>query len=127
MYEWYGSVDKARGARFAKHMQGSLDNATYGVPVELVFAFEKLKPDATVVDVGGGRGQNSIRLARNFPEMSFVSQDLYSNADSEDWSHLPANIRDRIKWQAHDFYTPQKVKGADMYLISQILMDHQLE
>ncbi|KAJ6256890.1 Pseudouridine-5'-phosphate glycosidase [Drechslerella dactyloides] len=126
-YQYYDSEDPVRGARFSKGMAGSLDNGTYGMPVELVYSFEKLGKAATIVDVGGGRGQNCIRLANLFPEMSFVLQDLYVNANSESLLHVPVDIRNRIKWQVHDFYDSQPVKGADLYLISQILMDHQFD
>ncbi|KAB8271464.1 S-adenosyl-L-methionine-dependent methyltransferase [Aspergillus minisclerotigenes] len=123
-YEWYNSEDPVRGRRFDKQMAASLDNATYGVQIEEIFSFDKFQ-NATLVDVGGGRGQNSIRLAGRFPGMSFIVQDLYCKNDEERVAQLPANIRDKISWQRHDFTTPQPTKEADVYLLSQILMDHQ--
>ena len=115
-----------RGRRFDKQMAASLDNATYGVQIEEIFSFEKFQ-NATLVDVGGGRGQNSVRLAVKFPGMSFIVQDLYCKNDEERMAQLPVNVRDNIKWQKHDFTTPEPIQGADVYLLSQILMDHQPE
>ncbi|KAF3920318.1 hypothetical protein AA313_de0210296 [Arthrobotrys entomopaga] len=124
-YEYYNLEDPVRGARFDKNMAGSSNNGTYGLPVEMVYSFENIGKKATIVDVGGGQGQNCIKLAKMFPEMKFILEDRYSQADTKILPYLPADIRDRIKWQVHDFTKPQPVKGADLYLISQVLMDHQ--
>ncbi|KAK6352248.1 hypothetical protein TWF730_009079 [Orbilia blumenaviensis] len=125
LYEYYDKEDRDRGLRFGKGMAASTETAIYGdLPVDLISSFEKLKKNATVVDVGGGRGQNSIRLAKQFRDMKFVVQDRYNDSDTAEWSRLPDGLRDRVKWQVHDFCTPQPVEGADVYLVSQVLMDH---
>ncbi|KAE9993411.1 hypothetical protein EG327_005182 [Venturia inaequalis] len=69
---------------------------------------------ATVVDVGGSIGFVCVALAKKFPELSFVVQDL-PNTIADAPASLPVEFKDRIEFQAHDFYTPQPVKDADVY------------
>ncbi|KAH8588090.1 S-adenosyl-L-methionine-dependent methyltransferase [Bisporella sp. PMI_857] len=66
--------------------------------------------DGTVVDIGGSHG------------LRFVVQDLPKTTSSA--PELDANIKDRIKFQAHDFHTQQPVKGADVYFFRWILHNH---
>jgi predicted O-methyltransferase YrrM len=74
----------------------------------------------TVVDVGGSHGFVAIDLAKAFPELKLIVQDL------------PAVIEDakksveeygRVEFMAHDFFTEQPVKGADVYYFRWILHD----
>ncbi|THC87537.1 hypothetical protein EYZ11_013018 [Aspergillus tanneri] len=126
-YEYY-KYDKARGARFSKAMAACHESKTFGV---LVSSLQKLKQNATIVDVGGGRGNNSIRLARHYNDMSFIVQDLYDDVgcfrDSHSMDSPHDDVRGRIRWMTHDFYEQQPVMGADMYLLSHVLMDHQFQ
>ena len=36
---------------------------------------------------------------------------------------LPVNLQDRIRFQTHDFFQPQPVHGADVYLLRHVLHD----
>ncbi|MCJ1264299.1 hypothetical protein MMC22_004170 [Lobaria immixta] len=78
-----------------------------------------------VIDVGGSSGASSIALARSFPDLTFVVQDLRENVDSgrATAAQLPANIASRISFQEHDFFKPQPVHGAEVYLLRMILHD----
>ena len=67
-----------------------------------------------VVDVGGGKGPVSIALARAFPNLSIVVQDLEETV-SDGRRRLPEDVQDRITFMAHDFFTPQPIKDADVY------------
>ncbi|GAP82801.1 putative S-adenosyl-L-methionine-dependent methyltransferase [Rosellinia necatrix] len=70
--------------------------------------------DGTVVDVGGSQGFASFAIARQFPRVSCVVQDLepvISAAEKE----IPADLADRVKFMTHDFFTEQSVVGADVY------------
>ncbi|PPJ57913.1 hypothetical protein CBER1_09859 [Cercospora berteroae] len=78
---------------------------------------------ATVV--GGGGGDASISLAKEFSVLDFVVQDLPTaiatarkRADS-----LPTHISQRIKFQEHNFFDVQPAKGARVYLLRMILHD----
>jgi hypothetical protein len=75
----------------------------------------------TVVDVGGAQGHVSIELARAYPSLKLVVQDLPAVvAGVED--KLPTDVKDRIKFMGHDFLTDQTVQ-ADAYLFSWIFHD----
>ena len=80
-----------------------------------------------MVDVGGGYGSFSIALAKAFPHLDFVVQDLSNvikhgeaqlkriiglenegNETEKDW-------KARVTFMEHDMFTEQPVKGADVY------------
>ena len=66
--------------------------------------------------MGGSTGGAAITLAKAFPHLNFVVQDLPANADSGRKvvvESLPAD----------DFTQPQPVRGADAYLLRMILHD----
>ena len=75
--------------------------------------------------VGGNSGSASLALAKAFPNLRFVVQDLLgpiSNARIQAES-LPADILERVEFFEHDFFTPQPVKDADVYLLRMIIHD----
>lgn len=43
--------------------------------VEIAFPFPQLAEDALIVDVGGGIGSTTLRLAERFPKLRFIIQD----------------------------------------------------
>ncbi|KAI1427098.1 S-adenosyl-L-methionine-dependent methyltransferase [Xylaria sp. FL1777] len=70
--------------------------------------------EGTVVDVGGSQGFASFAIARKFPSVTCVVQDLepvISAAEEE----IPAELADRVKFMTHDFFKEQPVSGADVY------------
>ncbi|GIZ49855.1 hypothetical protein CKM354_001287300 [Cercospora kikuchii] len=115
-----------RANEFGNYMKSQAANRK-GTNVDLLaegFDWEGLGR-ATVVDVGGGGGDASISLAQKFGLLDFVVQDLPTaiatarkRADS-----LPTYISQRIKFQEHDFFDVQPVKGARVYLLRMILHD----
>lgn len=64
------------------------------------------KPGDVVVDIGGGNGQISQYLARHTSNTRFVIQDL-RHVVSEAPAQLPKDLKDRIDFAVHDFFTPQ--------------------
>lgn len=76
----------------------------------------------TIVDVGGSHGQVSIPIARKYPHVKCIVQDLPDTIVGLD-SRLPEDLKDRISGMAHDFLAEQPVKGADIYLLRWILHD----
>lgn len=109
----------------AGHYDGPLD-----MPIELIFPFDHLPDGSTLVDIGGGNGQNTIRLAVSYPQLSAVVQDhhsIVSVAENAVKEKFDAQLTDRITWEAHDYYSPQHRKGAAVYLLSHVLMDNSDE
>ena len=70
----------------------------------------------TVVDVGGSRGHVSFAIARKYPKLRLVVQDLprvIGSAKEEPGLN--------VKFMAHDFFDEQPIKHADVYLYRNIL------
>ncbi|RDW94052.1 uncharacterized protein DSM5745_01374 [Aspergillus mulundensis] len=75
--------------------------------------------NGTVVDLGGAKGHVSALLAHQFPNLQFVVQDM-PEVIAGAAEALPEDLQGRVKFQAHDFFTEQKVH-ADVYLLRNIL------
>ena len=69
------------------------------------------KPGNVVVDIGGGNGQISQYLARQTSNIRFVIQEL-PHVVSEAPAHLPADLKNRIDFVVHDFFSPQSNESA---------------
>ena len=75
-----------------------------------------------IVDVGGSHGQVSIAIARKYPHLECIVQDLPDTIIGLE-SRVPEDLKDRIHGMEHDFLTPQPVRDADIYLLRWILHD----
>lgn len=64
------------------------------------------KPGDVLVDIGGGNGQISQYLARHTSKTRFVVQEL-PHVVSEAPAQLPEDLRSRVDFVVHDFFTPQ--------------------
>lgn len=60
-------------------------------------------------------------MAQHFPDLEIIVQDL-PEAEQAFNKNTPAELRPRLSFQAHDFFTPQPVE-ADIYMIKLILHD----
>lgn len=76
---------------------------------------------SALVDVGGGMGQTLEDFRVHVPEYTgeLVLQDLPEVIEVARRQGLDA----RISLQAHDFFTPQPVKGARAYFMRSVLHD----
>lgn len=72
----------------------------------------------TVVDVGGSHGLIAIELARAFPNLRLVVQDLDEPVVKDADARKPVEVADRVRFMVHDFLTPQPVRGAVYYFRS---------
>ena len=63
--------------------------------------------DVKIVNVGGAMGQAAVELAKNFPNLAVVVQD--SAAMMGDGSFVPAELKERISFQAHELFEPQNL------------------
>ena len=112
----------SRAARFANAM--SLFSSADGFePRHLLNAFSWASLGAgVVVDVGGSHGSISIALARSFPSLRCVVQDLPETV-AKGKSEIPPDVLDRVDFMTHDFFTDQPIHGADVYLLRWVLHD----
>jgi len=91
------------------------------------FPWETLPEGTRIVDVGAGVGSACRQIMEYNPLLKFTVQDLPSVCDQAIayWNHYdPALIADgRVTIQAHDFFTPQPVRDADIFLLRYITHD----
>ncbi|KAI1651918.1 S-adenosyl-L-methionine-dependent methyltransferase [Daldinia loculata] len=101
-----------RGERFGRYFSqpGSTDDGIFG---NYPWA-EK----TTMVDVGGSHGSVAIGIAERYPNMKCFVQDLPDTV-AEGASRLPAELRDRVTFMAHDFLTEQPL-SVDVYFFRSI-------
>ncbi|KAI9681694.1 MAG: hypothetical protein M1822_007046 [Bathelium mastoideum] len=78
--------------------------------------------EATVVDVGGGHGHISSAIAREFPQLKFIIQDL-SDVVAHAETLWPTDMKGRATFQTHNFFQLQPCHGADVYLFKHVLHD----
>ncbi|TVY55639.1 O-methyltransferase gsfB, partial [Lachnellula suecica] len=109
----------------AKRFGGAMASLSGGEGYEIsyllsMYPWASLPPTATVVDVGGSHGFVSAELAKQYPHMNFIVQDLPKTVSS-----APTQPEgSKITFMAHDFFETQPVKGADVYLFRWIFHNH---
>ncbi|KAK2772300.1 hypothetical protein FQN53_004663 [Emmonsiellopsis sp. PD_33] len=117
----YLSQHPDRAQRFARAM-GSAASSPGLVALSAYFDWGQLPPGSTVVDVGGSQGHVSIHLAKTFPHLQFVVQDLPEVIQGAE-AKVPECVKGRITFSSHDMFTEQPVKDADVYLLRYVLHD----
>lgn len=75
--------------------------------------------------MGGSTGHTSVALARRFPDLHFVVEDL-PEVVAEGPEYLSSlddaqDLKPRISYRAHSFFDPQPVQDADVYMLRMIL------
>jgi 6-hydroxytryprostatin B O-methyltransferase len=121
MFGWLKS-EPEHAARFGRLMGAMKSQPTYSIQ-HLVDGYDWIDlGKGKVVDVGGSRGHTSVAIAQKYPDLDFVVQDLeYVVQQSKD--SVPEDLKSRVEFMPHDFFTAQPVKDADVYLLRQILHD----
>lgn len=71
-----------------------------------------------IVDVGGSYGDAARDIARHFPDMKCIVQDLPEVISK---AEVPSDLTTRLSFMEHDFFTEQPVRGADVYMMRWIL------
>lgn len=79
---------------------------------------------AVVVDVGGSRGDFAFALTERYPSLRVVVQDI-PDVVEQGRGNLAnrAESSPNVEFQAHDFFGPQPVQGADAYFLRMVLHD----
>jgi ubiquinone/menaquinone biosynthesis C-methylase UbiE len=115
------SKDPVRAKRFAEAM--SLFNSSSGMETKSVvnnYSWASLPDGAVVVDVGGSHGDVAISLARKYPKLTYIVQDLPNVVAS---AKVPYGLEEQVSFMAHDFFADQPVKEADVYFFKWIFHD----
>ncbi|KAF1961727.1 hypothetical protein CC80DRAFT_531559 [Byssothecium circinans] len=119
-WEYY-TKDPKSASRFAKAMTGIAKVDMHMEGLFNGFPWGNLGDHAKVVDIGGGSGHVSVKLARTFPNLSIVVQDndleMLKGAKALDL----IGIEDRLTYMQHDFFEPQPVADADVYFLRHVL------
>ncbi|KAK3349706.1 O-methyltransferase-domain-containing protein [Lasiosphaeria hispida] len=80
-----------------------------------------------VVDIGGGNGHNAVGIAKSFPQLEFIVQDLPKNEGpaSELLGEAGVEPEGRVRFQPHDFFNPQPglQPPPKAYMLSRVLHD----
>lgn len=119
-----------RAKRFGRAMQSLTGGAGYevdylvngypwdalgdGLVVDVSFDFFRLCYKTDGFQVGGSHGFVPVALSKHFPRLRFVVQDLPKTVAGGP-ANVPAELQDRIQFQAHDFFTEQPVHDADVF------------
>ncbi|KAJ7020401.1 O-methyltransferase [Mycena alexandri] len=122
LFEWmYQNRDIA--TRFGYAMMGK-------EPLELVlegFKWKSLKEGDTVVDVGGGLGHLGLIIAKHNPKVRIITQDFSMQVERAKayWeTNFPEHVQNgKVEWQVHNFFTPEPVKNATVFLMRNIIHD----
>lgn len=93
------------------------------------FNWAGLGTSSTVVDVGGSGGHASLALAKEFQHLNFIVQDLpetianSKQAIARDETNSDNAALSRVRFMEHDFFQPEPVVDADVYLLRMIIHD----
>ncbi|RTE84727.1 hypothetical protein BHE90_000738 [Fusarium euwallaceae] len=111
-----------RATKFAESMQAAASASSIKIEDLLSTGYDWAQlGEATVVDIGGSSGHDASHLAKTFPDLKFVVQDLPEVKAAFD-ERLPEELKSRVTFEARDFFTPQDTKGQ-VYMLKTILHD----
>lgn len=114
--------DAERSRRFGGGMRYMTQGSLYDIR-HLINGYDWATIDrngSTFVDLGGSHGQVCQALAGATSNLKFVVQDLEGTVKAGA-EILPAELKGRIAFQAHDFFRKQPVQGAEVYFFRFIL------
>ncbi|KAF8634693.1 hypothetical protein AX15_000751 [Amanita polypyramis BW_CC] len=124
--------NRFRLERFGKAMTGT---GSWEAPGAIFNGFDwhSLPKNSTIVDVGGGIGSTSMLLASAFSEgdgnlgLKFIVQDrpVVVDMGEKAWKTQCPKLLENgvVKFQVHDFFTPQPVRNAAIFLLRVVLHD----
>ncbi|KAK4942802.1 hypothetical protein LTR10_017562 [Elasticomyces elasticus] len=123
MFQFFES-HPARMERFMGAMRMMSEGEGYDIK-HLVNGFDwKALGEGLVVDVGGSFGHCSYSIADTAPKLSFVVQDLEKVIRTAKTERINDRHGERVKFEAHDFFEPQPIRNADVYLLRFICHDY---
>ncbi|EKM77727.1 hypothetical protein AGABI1DRAFT_11256, partial [Agaricus bisporus var. burnettii JB137-S8] len=130
VYSWFydPNPNRFRLERFGKAMSGTCSWETPGAILKS-FDWQSLPRRSVIVDVGGGIGSTSMLLASAFSsvedsglDLRFIIQDrpIVVGMGEKAWAAKRPDVSPVI---VHDFFTPQPVKQAAVFLLRVVLHD----
>ena len=90
-----------------------------GYPWTSVGSSSSGRGEGTVIDIGGSKGTICIEIAKSAPNLHFIVQDLPEMVQGAG-AGVPADLKPRIEFMAHDMFTEQPVRDADVYLFRNV-------
>ncbi|KAK8067560.1 hypothetical protein PG996_006672, partial [Apiospora saccharicola] len=112
----------AETPELALRFSGSMGALSASEEYDLTFVldhYDWASLGAARVDIGGSEGHVSVALAKRFPNLELVVQDM-AQVLGQGAANLPADLKDRVSFMAHDMFRPQTVE-ADVYYMRWIL------
>ena len=79
-----------------------------------------------VVGLGGGNGHTSVAIARAFPHLCVIIEDLLSNAEPAK-ATISSELQSRVTFLEHNFFQPQLVTDAKAYFTRVVFHDWEDE
>ncbi|KAJ6629719.1 O-methyltransferase [Mycena sp. CBHHK59/15] len=127
LFTWYEKPEnKVRFKRFGMAM----DVSRRMPPPDAVvngFQWSSLPKNTLVVDVGGGIGSTSLEIARANSHLRFIVQDrsaVIQEGENYWEKELPGALSaGRVSFEAHDFFGPQEVRNAGIFVLRYICHD----
>ncbi|KAG6898617.1 hypothetical protein C0993_005644 [Termitomyces sp. T159_Od127] len=124
---WYETQEqKYRRRRFAIAMRGVAQMQPSDL-LDDVLDWKALPRDSIIVDVGGGIGTSSLAVVTKNDHLNFVVQDLpmVCAEATAYWRKEYSKLIDtgRLSFSPHDFFNPQPVTNASVFILRQILHD----
>jgi predicted O-methyltransferase YrrM len=88
------------------------------------FDWHGLAKRSKVVDVGGNFGHTARYLLHHAPNIGSVTvQDLPDVIDQAVKKPLERDLKARLSFQAHNFFEPQPIRDADIFLYRGVFVD----
>ncbi|KAJ7289387.1 O-methyltransferase [Mycena rebaudengoi] len=116
--------NKDRLTTFSVAMQGTMKVEPPDAIFE-GFEWNQLPSGSIVVDVGGGIGYSSCKIAQRNPSLRIVVQDRAQTVEKSKiyWQEtLPSHVKtNMVEFQAHNFFESQPVKNASLFLLRHIV------
>lgn len=109
----YTNADEARAESFAGAMEAYSSCSEFNVS-HMVDGYDwDALGEVKVVDIGGAQGHIAVELAKRFPTLDIVVQDLPRMVENATAS-VPEKLKERVQFMGYDFFEPQTVE-ADVY------------
>lgn len=122
IYEYF-ETDPIRLRRFLGNMECVGGTKAYNIK-HLVQGYDwNALGTGLLVDIGGSNGHVSIAISEAAPQLNFIVQDLEQVVNNMK-DRTKDNPYSQIRWEYHDFFKPQPIHNASVYLLRFILHNY---